>query len=322
MDQPKILPLNVLAEESSKPEHTQPGRKPSWLKVKLPAGPNYAKLRATIDEHKLHTVCESAKCPNMGECWGRGTATMMILGDVCTRSCGFCHIKTGRPPVYDLDEPRRVGNAVKLMGLKHIVLTSVNRDELPDGGSMIWAEVIREIHEQSPGTNVEVLIPDFCGNWDALQNVLDAKPEILSHNVETVPELYHVVRPQAKFLRSLELLQRAKQQGFVTKTGVMVGIGETDELLYAAFQEIRKYDVDILTIGQYLQPTREHLPISRWISPEQFAEYKRHCLEDLKFGFVISGALVRSSYHAEEAAESRFIAQAMKANAAKGSCGV
>ncbi len=288
-------------EESQKPDYMAPGRKPSWLKVKLPAGPGYSQLRALIDKHKLHTVCESAKCPNMGECWGRGTATIMILGDVCTRSCGFCHIKTGRPPVLDLDEPRRVADAAAIMQLRHIVLTSVNRDELPDGGAGVWARTIRAIRRATPQTTIEVLIPDFCGDWKALQTVLDAKPDILNHNVETVPSQYHRVRPQAKFPRSVELLVRAKAAGFVTKTGMMLGIGETNDELIETMQELHKAHVNILTLGQYLQPTRDHLPIDRWITPEQFAHFKQVGLE-MGFGVVESGALVRSSYHADEQA--------------------
>ncbi len=300
----RSVPLNVMPPQPA-PEHTQPGKKPSWLRVKLPAGPNYQELRGTIDHHKLHTVCESAKCPNMGECWARGTATVMILGDVCTRSCGFCNIATGRPPVLDLDEPRRVAEAVSLMHLKHVVMTSVNRDEPPDGGAAIWAETITRVRAASPGTNIEVLIPDFCGDWQALQTVLDAKPDILNHNMETVPSQYRKVRPQAKYPRSLELLRRAKAQGFITKTGLMAGIGETDEELRATFRDIRAEQVDILTIGQYLQPTRQHLPIDRWVTPEQFAEYKRYCVAELGYPVVESGPLVRSSYHADEQAGAR-----------------
>lgn len=291
----------------AKPDYTLPGKKPAWLRVKLPAGPAYTELRNTIDSHKLHTVCESAKCPNMGECWARGTATVMILGDVCTRSCGFCNIATGKPPVLDLDEPRRVADAVRLMNLKHAVITSVNRDELPDGGARIWAKTITEIRKAAPKTSIEVLIPDFCGNWDALQLVLDAKPDILNHNTETVPSQYKTVRPQAKYDRTRELLRRAKAQGFVTKTGLMVGIGETDDELFQTFRDLRSDDVDILTLGQYLQPTRQHLPIQRWVTPETFAEYKRYCLDELKFPVVESGPLVRSSYHAEEQAELKYL---------------
>lgn len=376
-------------------------RKPQWLRAKLPGGQGYVDTRSMVDRYKLHTVCESAKCPNLGECWARGTATMMILGDVCTRSCGFCHIKTGAPPEYDLDEPRRVGEAAAIMGLKHIVITSVNRDELPDGGAEIWAETIREIRRQSPGTQIEVLIPDFVGDWDALQIVLDERPEILNHNLETVPRLYPAVRPQAKYHRSIELLRRGKAQGLTVKTGIMVGIGERDEEVFelmddlvegvsvpgvcsdipatnvedhltppdpnrhvqtttepgqslhaaigqdkpAGMRETRedgrmgRYELvnhsnpywqhggptkpadaapriaevaypnatypgvhetcDILTIGQYLQPTRKHLPIARWVKPEQFAYFKK-VGEHKGLRHVESGPLVRSSYHADD----------------------
>ncbi|MEM7680362.1 MAG: lipoyl synthase [Planctomycetota bacterium] len=368
-------------------------RKPDWLRAKLPGGPGYRDTRSLVDRYALHTVCESAKCPNLGECWARGTATMMILGDVCTRSCGFCHIKTGRPPEYDLDEPRRVGEAAALMRLKHLVVTSVNRDELPDGGAEIWAETIREIRRHSPETSVEVLIPDFCGDWDALQLVLDERPEILNHNLETVPRMYKVVRPQAIYERSVELLRRAKAQGLTVKTGIMVGIGETDEevldlidhvqsatrvpgvgsdaparnqdpmavpdpnrnlppgaVLDRQITGVAKPEVgpklrrggslvsqstnpywdhdapvaaadsaeriaevaypaatypgvhesaDILTIGQYLQPTKNHLPISRWVTPDGFVEFKRYA-EAAGFRHCESGPMVRSSYHAEE----------------------
>lgn len=291
-------------------------KKPDWLRAKLPGGAGYQRLRALIDEHNLHTVCESAKCPNMGECWARGTATLMILGDVCTRSCGFCHIKTGRPPEYDTDEPRRVGEAAALMRLRHIVITSVNRDELDDGGAFIWAETIREIRRQSPGTSIEVLIPDFCGDWEALQQVIDERPDILNHNMESVRRLYGVVRPQAKYDRSIELLRRCKQQGLVVKTGIMVGIGERDDEVEQLMRDVTEGTrvtidqpsdaspevhptCDILTIGQYLQPTRNHLPITRWVTPEQFANYKQ-LGESIGFRHVESGPLVRSSYHAEE----------------------
>jgi lipoyl synthase len=275
-------------------------KKPSWLRAQLPGGPEYQQLRGIIDTHKLHTVCESAKCPNMGECWSRGTATIMILGDVCTRSCGFCHIATGKPPTLDLDEPRRVGEAAALMRLKHIVITSVNRDELPDGGAAIWAETIRSVRAASPQTSVEVLIPDFCGDWDALKVVLDEKPEILNHNMETVRRLYSVVRPQAKYERSIELLRRAKEAGLTAKTGIMVGIGEEDHEVERLMHDVvNGSGCDILTIGQYLQPTRDHLPITRWVTPEQFVQYKT-LGESIGFSHVESGPLVRSSYHAEE----------------------
>jgi lipoic acid synthetase len=372
-------------------------KKPEWLRAKLPSGPGFKETRTLVDKYKLHTVCESAKCPNLGECWERGTATMMILGDVCTRSCGFCHIKTGKPPEYDLDEPRRVGEAAAIMSLKHLVITSVNRDELPDGGAEIWAETIREIRRQSPGTQVEVLIPDFLGDWDALQIVLDERPEILNHNMESVKRLYKVVRPQAIYERSIELLRRAKAQGLTVKTGIMVGIGEREEEIEQLMRDVTEgtrvtgvnrddpatnrdaFEVpdpyrmapadvavhasgslhdnvgtdkpgfdhklrrggelvdhanpywdhhqpakplsaaeridevsypnatypgvhetcDILTIGQYLQPTRNHLPISHWVTPAQFVQYKQ-LAERIGFRHCESGPLVRSSYHADD----------------------
>ncbi len=288
-------------------------RKPSWLRAQLPGGPGYQRLRKLVDEHRLHTVCESAKCPNLGECWARGTATIMILGDVCTRSCGFCHIHTGRPSTLDTDEPRRVGQSVARMGLRHIVITSVNRDELADGGAAIWAETIRRIRSAAPRTSIEVLIPDFAGDWGALQLVIDERPNILNHNMETVRRLYSTVRPQAKYDRSLELLRRSKQAGLTTKTGIMVGIGEHDDEVVQLMRDVldgtqtsglkpqASGTCDILTIGQYLQPTPDHLPVSRWVHPEQFAAFKQ-LGESLGFGHVESGPLVRSSYHAEDQA--------------------
>jgi lipoic acid synthetase len=275
------------------------GRKPPWLKMKMPAGKEFSKLLKLVNDERLHTVCQSAKCPNMGECWAAGTATLMILGDVCTRSCGFCHIATGRPPTLDLDEPVRVGRAVATMSLGHAVITSVNRDELPDGGAGVWAETIRQIRLQSPGTSVEVLIPDFCGDWDALQLVLDAKPDILNHNIESIPRLYKVVRPQAKYRRSLELLQRAKAQGFVTKTGMMLGLGEEEHEIDAVLDDLVSIGCDILTLGQYLQPTAKHLPVERWVHPDEFADWKVRG-ERKGLRHVESGPLVRSSYHAEK----------------------
>jgi lipoyl synthase len=274
-------------------------RKPAWLKMKMPAGEGYARLRKLVEDQNLHTVCQSAKCPNMGECWSAGTATLMILGDVCTRSCGFCHIATGKPPTLDLDEPRRVGQAVAAMGLKHCVITSVNRDELPDGGASIWADTIRQIRAQAPGTNIEVLIPDFCGDWTALQLVLDERPEILNHNIETVPRLYHRVRPQAKYTRSLELLRIAKSQGLVSKTGMMLGLGESEDEIDAVLDDLVSIGCEILTLGQYLQPTPRHLPVERWVTPEEFIEWK-HRGESRGLRHVESGPLVRSSYHAEK----------------------
>jgi len=280
-----------------RPETPRP-RRPEWLKVSLPQGDNYRNVKSLVDRHRLHTVCESARCPNVGECWGAGTATFMILGDVCTRSCGFCAVKTGRPTTLDLDEPRRLAAAIKTLDLTHAVITSVNRDELDDGGAAIFAESIRAVRRESPGCRIEVLIPDFRGVWEALQVVLEARPDILNHNTETVPRLYSVVRPQAKYERSLELLQRAKQQGAFTKTGIMAGIGETDAEVEAVMRDLRDVDCDVLTIGQYLQPTKEHLPVDRFVDPETFRAWRETALA-MGFRYCESGPLVRSSYHAE-----------------------
>ena len=291
------LSLNVLSESQSPVPGV--GRKPSWLKMKMPRGEGYLNLLKLVNDQRLHTVCQSAKCPNMGECWSAGTATLMILGDVCTRSCGFCHIATGRPPTLDLDEPLRVGKAVAAMGLKHTVITSVNRDELPDGGAGVWAETIRQVRLQAPGTNIEVLIPDFAGDWDALQKVLDQRPDVLNHNIETVPRLYKRVRPQAKYRRSLELLQIAKDQGFITKTGMMLGLGEEEHEIDAVLNDLVSIGCEILTLGQYLQPTAHHLPVVRWVHPNEFAHWKIRG-EEQGIRHVESGPLVRSSYHAEK----------------------
>jgi lipoic acid synthetase len=290
---------HLLLSDGSEVSPTNLGRRPSWLKMKMPGGEGYARLTRLVNEQKLHTVCQSAKCPNMGECWSAGTATLMILGDVCTRSCGFCHIATGKPPTLDLDEPRRVGEAVATMKLKHAVITSVNRDELSDGGAEVWAETIRQIRTHSPGTNIEVLIPDFCGDWSALQNVLDERPEILNHNVETVPRLYKRVRPQAKYHRSLKLLQIAKDQGLVTKTGAMLGLGETADEIESVMDDLAAIGCEILTLGQYLQPTPQHLPVERWVTPNEFDRWKERG-EDKGIRHVEAGPLVRSSYHAEK----------------------
>jgi lipoic acid synthetase len=283
----------------------RPAEKPEWLKVRFPAGPNYERLRELMRSKELHTVCEEARCPNIGDCWNRGTATFMILGDTCTRSCGFCAVKTGRPGALDLGEPGRVGLAAQRMALRHVVITSVNRDELPDGGAAIFAETIHWVRKLSPGTTIEVLIPDFKGDWDALATVLAAKPEILNHNTETVPRLYRHVRPQAVYERSLELLRRARELDpeALTKSGVMVGFGETRNELLKVFADLRDCDVDILTVGQYLRPTREHLEVVRYWHPDEFAELKKAAL-GMGFRHVESGALVRSSYHAEEQAGS------------------
>lgn len=280
-------------------ESTAHTRRPDWLRVKLPYGPVYRKLADLIENQDLHTVCQSARCPNMGECWTAGTATFMILGNVCTRSCGFCAVQTGRPePGLDYDEPRRVAKAAGIMGLRHVVVTSVNRDERKDGGAPIFAETIRRIREEIPGCTVEVLIPDFRGIWDALQIVLDEHPEILNHNVESVPRLYRRVRPQADYARSLEVLRISKEQGLRTKSGIMVGLGETEEEVFALMDDFVRIGVDVMTIGQYLQPTRMHLPVEEFIHPEQFRRYKE-IGESKGIEHVESGPLVRSSYHAE-----------------------
>ena len=274
--------------------------RPEWLKVRLPTGPTYENLRRLMRSKELHTVCEEAHCPNMAECWGAGTATFMILGDTCTRSCGFCAVKTGRPGVVDVDEPQRVGEAVAQMALGHAVVTSVNRDELPDGGAEIFAETIREIRRQSPSTTVEVLIPDFVGRYESLDAVLAARPEILNHNVETVPRLYPRVRPQARYERSLEVLRRTKQRApdLVCKSGIMVGLGETRDEVVATMRDIASQGTDILTVGQYLRPSPVHLPIERYWTPSEFDELRDTGMT-MGFRHVEAGPLVRSSYHAE-----------------------
>ncbi len=280
-------------------EETPRMKKPSWLRVKLPIGENYRKVRSLVDEHKLHTICESGSCPNMGECWGEGTATFMILGNICTRSCGFCAVQTGKPEQVDIFEPGRVANSVKIMGVKHAVLTSVDRDDLKDGGSEIWVQTVKAIRQQSPNTTMETLIPDFAGNWDNLQQIIDVAPEIVSHNLETVRRLTKQVRIQAKYDRSLELLFRLKKGGMRTKSGVMLGLGESVEEVIETMQDLRQVEVDVLTLGQYLQPTPKHLPVEEFITPEQFAYYKDLGLS-MGFRYVESGPLVRSSYHAEK----------------------
>jgi len=272
--------------------------KPKWLRVKLPTGESYKNVRKVVSEHKLHTICESGNCPNMGECWGEGTATFMILGNICTRSCGFCAVNTGKPLPADLAEPKRVANSVKLMSVKHCVITSVDRDDLPDGGSEIWAQTVNFIRKESPETTLETLIPDFAGNWMNLQNVIDVKPEIVSHNLETVRRLTKEVRVQAKYDRSLEVLFRLKKAGLRTKSGVMLGLGESFEEILETMDDLRAVNVDVLTLGQYLQPTPKHLPVSEFVTPEVFAELKEIGLKK-GFRYVESGPLVRSSYHAE-----------------------
>lgn len=274
-------------------------RKPPWLKIRLTQNASYRNIKSLMSQNDLHTVCEEAQCPNMNECWNRGTATFMILGDICTRSCGFCAVKTGRPPMLDKEEPKRVVDAALKMNLSHVVVTSVNRDERKDGGAPVFADTIRGLHEAMPDCTVEVLIPDFKGNWDVLQTVIDAEPDILNHNMETVERIYKKVRPQAKYPRSLELLQRAKQEGMRTKSGIMVGIGEETQEVVKLMQDLQEVDVDIMTIGQYLQPSDSHLPVDRYVHPDEFTYYRDIGLR-MGFDVVESGPLVRSSYHADE----------------------
>lgn len=277
-----------------------PGRRPEWLRVRLPQGGEFAETRGIVSRHRLHTVCESANCPNVGECWSSGTATFMILGNVCTRSCGFCAVLTGRPGTVDREEPERVASAIARMGLVHAVITSVDRDELADGGATIWAETILAIRRLSPTTKVEVLIPDFQGKAEDLDTVLAARPDILAHNVETVPRLQRTVRPQAKYDRSLWVLRHAKDRGFITKSGLMLGLGETHDEVAEVMRDLRGVNCDLLTLGQYLQPTRDHLPVDRYWHPDEFARLKE-IADKLGFLHVESGPLVRSSYHAERA---------------------
>jgi len=274
-------------------------RKPQWLRVKLPTGEEYIKVRNIVDKHKLHTICQSGNCPNMGECWGAGTATFMILGNVCTRSCGFCSVFTGKPLPADWDEPMRVANSVKLMSVKHCVITSVDRDDLKDGGSIIWAETIKAIRKESPETKFETLIPDFMGKWENLQRVIDVKPDIISHNIETVKRLTPQVRIQAKYDRSLEVLKRIKEAGIRTKSGIMVGLGEREEEVLEALDDLRSVNCDVVTIGQYLQPTPKNLPVAEFVHPDQFERYRIAAVAK-GFLYVESGPLVRSSYHAEK----------------------
>lgn len=273
-------------------------KRPDWLRVKLPAGPDFLRVRQLVDTYKLHTICESGSCPNMGECWGAGTATFMILGNVCTRSCSFCAVATGRPNEYDTDEPQRVAEAIRLMGVKHAVITSVNRDELKDRGAEIWYQTVVQVKAQSPTTTIETLIPDVKNNWDALHRMIEGGQEVVSHNVETVERLYRGVRPQAKYTRSLEQIRRTKEAHQRTKSGIMLGLGETKDEMFKAMDDLVEHGLDILTLGQYLQPTKMHHEVIEWITPELFDLYRE---EGLKRGlkYVESGPLVRSSYHAE-----------------------
>ncbi len=274
-------------------------RKPDWLRVKLPTGENFKRVRKLVDQYDLHTICQSGNCPNMGECWGAGTATFMILGNTCTRSCSFCAVKTGRPGEYDEDEPRRVAEAIKLMEVKHAVITSVNRDERKDRGAEIWYQTVALTKELSPQTTIETLIPDVRATWDALDRMISAGQEVVSHNMETVERLYRKVRPQAKYQRSLDQIQRTKDYGKRTKSGIMVGLGETDEEVFKIMDDLVAHGCDVLTIGQYLQPTNMHLEVASFVHPDKFAEYKEVGMTK-GFDFVESGPLVRSSYHAEK----------------------
>ena len=274
-------------------------KKPNWLRVKLPIGESYKHVRGLVDNHKLHTICESGNCPNMGECWGEGTATFMILGNICTRSCAFCAVATGRPEPVDWDEPQRVAEAIQLMSVKHAVVTSVDRDELKDGGSIIWYNTIKAIKVLNPTTTLETLIPDFRGIQEQVQRIIDAAPEVVSHNMETVEDNTRKVRIQAKYRRSLDVLRMLKEGGMRTKTGMMLGIGETKEEIIETMEHLRTVNVDVLTLGQYLQPTKKHLPVLRYVHPDEFAEL-REIGYRLGFDYVESGPLVRSSYHSEK----------------------
>ncbi|WP_422389241.1 lipoyl synthase [Cardinium endosymbiont of Tipula unca] len=279
-------------------ELTEQKQRPDWLRVKLPTGKHYAALRDIVDKHKLYTICTSGNCPNMGECWGAGTATFMILGNICTRSCSFCAVATGRPTFYDKEEPKRVAQAIHLMGVKHAVITSVNRDELEDRGAEIWHQTVVETKVLCPETTIETLIPDVRGTWWALERMISAGQEVVSHNMETVARLYRPVRPQASYARSLEQLKRIKEYGKRSKSGIMLGLGETDDEVYQLMDDLLKNELDVLTLGQYLQPTKKHHEVVQFVHPDKFAHFKE---EGLKRGFsyVESGPLVRSSYHAE-----------------------
>lgn len=283
---------------SSVPENTKI-KKPSWLRVKLPTGESYRNVRSLVDNHKLHTICESGNCPNMGECWGEGTATFMILGNVCTRSCGFCAVATGRPDPVDFDEPQRVAEAIYLMKVKHAVITSVDRDELKDGGSIIWFNTIKAVKSLNPETTLETLIPDFKGQMENVQRIIEAAPEVVSHNIETVERLTRQVRIQAKYRRSMDVLKVLKEGEMRTKSGIMLGLGERKEEVLQTMEDLRNSGVDVITIGQYLQPTNKHLPVMRFVHPDEFAEY-REAGYQMGFDYVESGPLVRSSYHSEK----------------------
>ncbi len=283
---------------TNSPKEEVKRKKPDWLRVKLPIGEDYRRVRSLVDEYKLNTICQSGNCPNMGECWGAGTATFMILGNVCTRSCSFCAVKTGRPNEYDEDEPRRVAEAIFLMQIQHAVLTSVNRDELKDRGAEIWYQTVIKIKEASPNTTIETLIPDVKANWEALYRMISAGQEVVSHNMETVESLYRKVRPQGKYERSLEQIKKTKEFGKRTKSGIMVGLGEKKEEVFKIMDDLANHGCDVLTIGQYLQPTKMHMEVAEFVHPDLFAMYKEEGLSR-GLSYVESGPLVRSSYHAE-----------------------
>ncbi len=295
---PVTQKTNISSQETIRLQGNKP-RKPDWLRVKLPVGKTYSRVRKLVDQYKLHTICESGNCPNMGECWGAGTATFMILGNVCTRSCTFCAVATGRPLEYDTEEPKRVAQAIQHMEVKHAVITSVNRDELKDRGAEIWFQTVQEIKKLCPKTTIETLIPDVKGTWEALYRMIDAGQEVVSHNMETVERLYRKVRPQAKYHRSLAQIERIKNYGKKTKSGIMLGLGETDDEIYQAIDHLVAHGLDILTLGQYLQPTPMHLQVAEFVHPDKFVHFKE---EGLKRGlkYVEAGPLVRSSYHAEK----------------------
>ena len=273
-------------------------KKPDWLRVKLPIGESYKHVRNLVDTHKLHTICESGNCPNMGECWGAGTATFMILGNICTRSCGFCAVATGRPEALDWDEPQRVTEAIYLMKVKHAVITSVDRDEIKDGGSVIWQNTIRAVKQLNPDTTLETLIPDFKGDRENIHRIIEAAPEVVSHNIETVERLTRQVRIQAKYFRSMEVIKILKEGGMRTKSGIMLGLGEEKEEVIQTLRDLASAGCDVVTIGQYLQPSKKHLPVQRFVHPDEFAEY-REIGYSLGLDYVESGPLVRSSYHSE-----------------------
>ena len=291
-----MIELPVVPNNSKKETRV---KKPDWLRVKLPIGESYKHVRGLVDNHKLHTICESGNCPNMGECWGAGTATFMILGNVCTRSCGFCSVATGRPESVDWDEPQRVAEAIHLMKVKHAVITSVDRDELPDGGSIIWHNTIRAVKSLNADTTLETLIPDFKGKKEDIQRVIEAAPEVVSHNIETVERLTRQVRIQAKYWRSMEVIRTLKEGGMRTKSGIMLGLGEQKEEVIQTLRDLQAYGCDVVTIGQYLQPTKKHLPVHRFVHPDEFAEY-REIGYSIGLDYVESGPLVRSSYHSEK----------------------